>query len=74
VHPEHTGGLQAKEIRRVATELVRRISLLKGCLPSTYGYTGKQLLAAAGRVNSVAGALSYRRRSRSREACASLCV
>ena len=59
MHPEYTGGLQAKEIRRVATELVRRISLLKGCLPSCYGYTGEQLLAAAGRLDSVAGALSY---------------
>ena len=53
----HAGALQAKEVRRVATELVRRISLLKGCLPSCSGYTGKQLVEAAGRLSSVAGTL-----------------
>jgi len=43
----------------VATELVRRISLLKGCLPSCWGYTGEQLIAVAGRLDSVAGVPSW---------------
>ena len=34
-----------------------RMSLLKGCLPSCFGFSGKALLEAAARVDTLAGVL-----------------
>ncbi len=48
---------QARDIRQEASELVARISLLKGCLPSCFGFTGEALLQAALTVDTLAGVL-----------------
>ena len=46
---------QAQDVRQKASELVARISLLKGCLPSCFGFSGDALLQAAAAVDTLAG-------------------
>ena len=50
---------QAKELRDGAELLVKRISTLKGCLPSCFGLTGKALLAAANEMHTLPGMRGY---------------
>ncbi len=58
--PSSSVAEQAKDLRAQSMALAARISMLKGCVPSCFGMTGKELVEAAADLDRLPGMVGIR--------------